>query len=95
MEDHMTNTCQWRLVYCTDCNEQFAKRDEDVSIKRFYVALNNFDSKRRLSSHSFQFCLVLSTRPRAFPMKMAGKCPGRRIILDAKSTHEKTMNVWC
>lgn len=69
MEDHMTNTCQWRLVYCTDCNEQFAKRDEDVSIKRFYynyVALNNFDSKRRLSSHSFQFCLVLSTPSRGF-----------------------------
>lgn len=69
MEDHMTNTCQWRLVYCTDCNEQFAKCDEDVSIKRFYynyVALNNFDSKRRLSSHSFQFCFVLSTPSRGF-----------------------------
>ena len=69
MEDHMTTTCQWRLVYCTDCNEQFAKCDEDVGIKRFYynyVPLYHFDSKRRLSSHSFQFCLVLSTSSQAF-----------------------------
>lgn len=33
VDDHVTNTCQWRMVQCGYCGENHAKRDEEVIIQ--------------------------------------------------------------